>query len=270
MYLTRHQTYAGSRWAIDGAWLPAGISLSSLLALPRATMEALLQASTGGPGAEGDLLAPVDPQQEVWGSGVTYMRSREARKAESDTGDIYEKVYDAERPEIFFKSAGWRVAGHGRPVRIRADTTWNVPEPELTLVANAGGEIIGYAVGNDMSSRDIEGENPLYLPQAKTYDGSCAVGPGIRLLDTAALSNLDVSMEIERADAQIFSGETSTSNMKRSLDELIGYLYREMSFPHGAMLMTGTGIVPPDEFTLQSGDLVRISIDTLTLENVVA
>lgn len=271
MYLTRHSTPAGQRWAVDGKLLPAGVTLSTLLALPQSQLTSLLTEWATGEEASGDLLAPLDDHQEVWGSGVTYLRSRDARKAESETAaDVYQQVYDADRPEIFFKQIGWRTVGHGQPVRIRADTTWNVPEPELCLVINAAAQIVGYTVGNDMSSRDIEGENPLYLPQAKTYDGSAAVGPGIRLAAADDLTDLDISLEIERDGAAAFAGETSTGQMKRTFPDLAEYLMREMTFPYGALLMTGTGIVPPDEFSLQSGDIARITIDGLTLENMVA
>jgi 2-dehydro-3-deoxy-D-arabinonate dehydratase len=269
MYLTRHHTIDGPRWALDGNLLPGGLSLSALLAIPRAACVALLQSFTLSKPAGGDLLAPVDAQQEVWGSGVTYLRSRAARMAESTIADVYSKVYDAERPEIFFKQLGWRVVGSGRPVRIRKDTSWNVPEPELTLVINAFQEIVGYTVGNDMSSRDIEGENPLYLPQAKTYTGSCALGPGIQLATAEEMRSLTVQMAIQRGGSQVFSGDTSITQMKRQLPELVAYLCRELEFPHGVLLMTGTGIVPGDDFTLQAGDLVRITIGDHTLENVV-
>lgn len=269
MYLTRHQTINGPRWALDGHFLPGGLDLSALLAVPRQACLSLLQALPEGAPATGALLAPVDAAQEVWGSGVTYLRSRAARMAESTTADVYSKVYDAERPEIFFKQLGWRVVGMGQPVRIRKDTTWNVPEPELTLVINAFQEIVGYTVGNDMSSRDIEGENPLYLPQAKTYTGSCALGPGITLAPADEMRSLTVQLEIHRAGAPVFNGDTAISQMKRTLPDLAAYLCRELAFPHGVFLMTGTGIVPGDDFTLQSGDVVRITIGGHTLENTV-
>ena len=269
MNLTRHQTADGYRWAVDNKFLPQGLGLATLLVLPQSALSSFLSSLETSEEASGELLAPVDPSQEVWGSGVTYMRSREAREAESTTADVYAKVYDADRPEIFFKAAGWRSAGPGGAVRIRADTTWNVPEPELTLVINAQGEIVGYTVGNDMSSRDIEGENPLYLPQAKTYNGSCAVGPGIQLASAAELSDLSIQMQIERSGSAVFEGESATSNMKRQFPELAEYLYRELDFPQGALLMTGTGIVPPDEFTLASGDRILITIGAMTLENYV-
>lgn len=271
MYLTRHNTAAGPRWAVDNQLLPAGVTLSTLLALPAGALPALLAELATDTEASGELLAPLDAHQEVWGSGVTYLRSRDARKAESESAaDVYQKVYDAARPEIFFKQVGWRTVGHGQPVRIRVDTTWNVPEPELCLIINAACDIVGYSVGNDMSSRDIEGENPLYLPQAKTYDGSAAVGPGIRLANANSLTDLAISLQVERARAVVCSGQTATSQMKRNFPELAAYLMRELAFPYGALLMTGTGIVPPDEFTLQRGDVVKITINGMTLENPVA
>jgi 2-dehydro-3-deoxy-D-arabinonate dehydratase len=269
MYLTRHHTREGPRWALDGRFLPRGLNLAALLAMPRQACVALLQSLSLTETASGELLAPVEDGQEVWGSGVTYLRSRAARMAESTTADVYQKVYDAERPEIFFKQLGWRTVGHGQPVRIRKDTRWNVPEPELTLVANAFQEIVGYTVGNDMSSRDIEGENPLYLPQAKTYNGSCAIGPGIQLAEADAMRELTVQMQIQRGGGQVFAGDTAITQMKRQLPELVAYLSRELDFPYGVLLMTGTGIVPGDDFTLQAGDVVRITIGDLTLENTV-
>jgi 2-dehydro-3-deoxy-D-arabinonate dehydratase len=270
MYLTRHRTETGRRWAADGGLLPSGITLSSLLTLPSAALAGVLAALPAESPVAGAPLSPVEPNQEVWGSGVTYLRSRDARKAESTTADVYQMVYEAERPEIFFKSAGWRTVGSGVPVRIRADTTWNVPEPELTLVINAFGEIVGYTIGNDMSSRDIEGANPLYLPQAKTYNGSCAIGPGIVLCGPDDLADMAIAMEIVRDGQTVFSGDTSTSNMKRTFTDLAAYLFRELDFPHGVFLMTGTGIVPPESFTLAHGDTIRILIGGKTLENQVA
>jgi 2-dehydro-3-deoxy-D-arabinonate dehydratase len=178
-------------------------------------------------------------------------------------------VYEAARPELFFKSAGWRVAGHRMPIRIREDSRWNVPEPELTLVINAHGEVVGFCAGNDVSSRDIEGENPLYLPQAKVYNGSCALGPGIVLAEADDLRDLAIRLEVIRAGRSIFTGDTSTARMKRPFEELVAYLCRELDFPRGVFLMTGTGIVPPQEFSMASGDLVRVTIGSLTLENVV-
>lgn len=269
MYLTRHQTAHGPGWALDGQALPFQFSLSLLLSVPAGRMAGLLESlPTTGP-VEGTLLPPLEVGQEVWASGVTYLRSREAREAESASKDVYEKVYDAERPELFLKATGWRVVGHGMPIRVRPDSRWNVPEPELTLVVNAHGEIAGYCVGNDVSSRDIEGENPLYLPQAKIYNGSCALGPGIQLAGVEPLRDLAIQIDIVRQGDVIFQDETRSSRMKRSLEELVEYLTRELNFPDGVFLMTGTGIVPPDAFTLTPGDVVRISIGVLTLENVV-
>ena len=218
------------------------------------------------------LLAPVDTQ-EIWASGVTYERSKVARMEESEGGgDFYDKVYDAERPELFFKSVAWRVVPPGGNVRIRKDSKWDVPEPEMTLVIAKNGQIVGVTAGNDMSSRSIEGENPLYLPQAKTYDGACALAPFLKILDDDLdLRNLPISVKISRGGKVEFAGETNTSTMKRTPEELVGFLFRETVFPDGALLMTGTGVVPPDGFTLQSGDTIEIDIPGVaTLVNSVA
>jgi 2-dehydro-3-deoxy-D-arabinonate dehydratase len=219
------------------------------------------------------LLPPVQ-SQEVWAAGVTYYRSRNARMEESKGaggGDFYERIYTASRPELFFKSAGSRVVGHQAPVRIRADAHWSVPEPELTLSIDRKGRIIGYTIGNDVSSRDIEGENPLYLPQAKVYDGSCAIGPCILLSSEPLSPTTEIAIEIFRQGHAVFTESTTLAELKRGPLELVEYLYREVSFPHGAFLMTGTGIVPPDEFSLDHGDVIKISIDQIgTLENTVA
>jgi 2-dehydro-3-deoxy-D-arabinonate dehydratase len=218
-----------------------------------------------------ELLPPIG-RQEVWAAGVTYFRSRDARIEESVSGgDFYAKVYDAERPELFFKAPPYRVVGPGANVRVRRDAKWNVPEPELTLVINRHGSIVGYTVGNDMSSRDIEGENPLYLPQAKVYDGSCALGPCVYLSKASLPPETEIRISIDRNGKSLFSDSTHISQMKRSPSELASYLYRETAFPHGAYLMTGTGIVPPNELTLQQGDEVAITIGPIgTLRNVVA
>jgi len=270
MYLTRHAVAEGPRWALDDSLLPSGIDLDLLLQMPRSAIAAFLRAlPRGGAAASGKLLPPVEPMQEVWAAGVTYLRSREAREAESSVKDVYARVYEAERPELFFKAIGWRVAGHKMPIRVRDDSRWNVPEPELTLVVNAHREIIGFCVGNDVSSRDIEGENPLYLPQAKVYEGSCALGPGIVLSEVDRLRDLFIQVAVSRAGRSIFKGETRTAQMKRPLEELVAYLGRELDFPRGVFLMTGTGIVPPSDFSLARGDLVRITIGSLTLENEV-
>ena len=219
------------------------------------------------------LLAPID-QQEIWAAGVTYLRSRTARMAESEsTGGMsfYDRVYHADRPELFFKGTPHRVAGPGEPVRIRRDSQWNVPEPELTLLVSPAGKITGYTIGNDMSSRDIEGENPLYLPQAKVYDRSCALGPAILVAREPLPASTTIAIEIARAGATVFHDSTTLASMKRRPEELVDYLYRENSFPNGCFLLTGTGVVPPDGFTLQSGDEIAISIDGIgTLRNSVA
>ena len=268
-YLTKHQTARGPRWALDGRLLAEDVQLGRLLALSTADMPGFLRPNAGSDAADGPLLAPLDAATEVWAAGVTYLRSRVAREAESTVKDVYAKVYDAERPELFFKAPGWRVAGSGMPIRVRQDSRWNVPEPELTLVINAHGEIAGFCAGNDVSSRDIEGANPLYLPQAKVYNGSCALGPGISLCGVEALRDLAIDLVVGRAGRPLFSGATRTSQLKRPLEELVDYLRRELDFPHGVLLMTGTGIVPPDDFSLTPGDAVRITIGELTLENEV-
>lgn len=270
MYLTRHLTSRRPRWAADGVFLPPDFKLGFLLQSPASSMADLLRTVPRGGAASGALLPPVEATHEVWACGVTYMRSREAREAESTVRDVYARVYDAERPELFFKSIGWRAVGHQMPIRVRADSTWNVPEPEMTLVINSRREIVGYTVGNDVSSRDIEGENPLYLPQAKVYDGACAVGPGIVLTPPASLEDLEIRLTLVRGGQPVFEGQTRTSTMKRTIEELAEYATRETDFPRGLLLMTGTGIVPPMEFSLQRGDTVRITIGQLTLENTVA
>jgi len=267
MLLTRHQTPSGPRWAADGRFLPRAFTLDLALEYDENRVADVIRALATDETATGALLPPIEPAQEVWASGVTYLRSRDARKAESATGDIYQKVYEAERPELFFKAAGWRVVGPGDAIRVRADSRWNVPEPELTLVINRHGEIVGYCAGNDVSSRDIEGENPLYLPQAKVYNGSCALGPGIVLAGSDALRDLPIGLKIARYGQTVFEGETRTSRMKRSFEDLAAYLYRELEFPRGAFLMTGTGIVPHESFSLTSGDRVRVEVGDLVLEN---
>ena len=221
-----------------------------------------------------DLIRAPIGKQEVWAAGVTYLRSRDARMEESkDSGgaDFYSKVYHAERPELFFKALGHRVAAHKEKVFIRRDSQWNVPEPELTLFINPFGKIQGYTIGNDMSSRDIEGENPLYLPQAKVYDRSAALGPCLYVPEQPITPETNISIVIIRDGKEIFKNEIQLNRMKRSLTELAEYLFRESAFEHGVYLMTGTGIVPPNDFTLQVDDVVEISIDNIgTLSNVVA
>lgn len=208
------------------------------------------------------LRAPIG-QQEVWAAGVTYKRSEEARERESKNSTIYTRVYSAERPELFYKAAGPEVVASGQPVGIRYDATWSVPEPELVIVVNARMEAVGFTIGNDMSSRDIEGENPLYLPQAKVYERSCAVGPRLWINPRQTWPDATIQIEIKRAGAAVFSGETSTAQIHRTLSDLVGYLGRCRRFPNGAFLFTGTGLVPPDSFTLAAGDEVRIRIDPI-------
>jgi len=215
------------------------------------------------------LLPPVE-RQEVWAVGVTYLRSKKARMEESDfSATAYDRVYDAPRPELFFKCLPEKVVGTGDAVGIRKDARWNVPEPELALVINSRGRLAGYTIGNDMSARDIEGENLLYLPQAKIYDRSCAIGPCLVVgVDEATARTWKILLRIQRAGKEVFQGETSVAQIKRSFDELVGYLLRSQTFPSGAILLTGTGIVPPDGFTLQAGDDIEISISGIgTLSN---
>ncbi len=219
-----------------------------------------------------ELQAPIQ-NQEVWASGVTYLRSKVGRQEESKNaggGDFYARVYEAERPELFFKATPNRVSGPGGKVRIRKDSTWDVPEPELTLVISSSGKIIGYTIGNDMSSRSIEGENPLYLPQAKTYDGCAALGPCIYVTKEPLPPNTIIQLVISRDNKNVFEGSIAINQIKRTFTELTGFLYRESTFPNGSFLMTGTGIVPGNEFTLRSGDQISITIEPIgTLVNTV-
>ena len=223
-------------------------------------------------GGKTPLVAPIE-DQEVWAAGVTYFRSRTARMEESEAAGgttFYDRVYSAERPELFFKSTPHRTVGPGQPVRIRQDSKWNVPEPELTLLVSPKGKIMGYTVGNDMSSRDIEGENPLYLPQAKVYDGSCALGPGILITSEPLAPSTGIHIDILRDGANVFTGGTTLAEMKRRPEDLVAYLFRENSLPNGCFLLTGTGIIPPNSFTLASGDEISITIDGIgTLRNPV-
>lgn len=220
-----------------------------------------------------DQLAPVGSRQELWACGVTYLRSKIGRQEESKDsggGAFYAKVYEAERPEVFFKANPHRIVGPGAKVRIRKDSTWDVPEPELTLVVTSSGKIIGYTIGNDMSSRSIEGENPLYLPQAKTYDACAAVGPCIYVTEEPLDSNTNINLKIIRNNQPVFDGTVALSQMKRAPQELVSFVFRECSFPHGCLIMTGTGIVPGNDFTLKAGDEIKISIDGIgTLVNEV-
>jgi len=221
---------------------------------------------------EQSLIAPIGAQ-EVWAAGVTYFRSRDARIEEAKSaggGDFYDRVYNAERPELFFKSTGSRAVGHGGKVAIRQDATWSVPEPELALLISPTGKILGYTIGNDMSSRDIEGENPLYLPQAKVYFRSCALGPGIVISPDPLPASTEIQLEIIREGKVAFAGATMLSGMKRDFATLVQYLYRDNVFPSGCFLLTGTGVVPPDSFTLRRDDEIRITISGIgTLVNTV-
>ncbi len=237
----------------------------------RLLLEEALERGERVPEPVSSWLAPIDGESEVWAAGVTYKRSEEARREESATPDIYARVYTAPRPELFFKASARRVAGPDAPIVVRADSTWDVPEPELTLVINAHAEIVGYTVGNDVSSRSIEGENPLYLPQAKVYAGSCALGPAIvpawEIADPYALR---IQMTIERGGLPCWEGQTTTGELRRRLAELVAYLFREDDFPAGVLLCTGTGVVPAPPFSLQAGDVVSINITGLgTLRNPV-
>lgn len=220
-----------------------------------------------------DVLLPPMGTQEIWASGVTYMRSREARMEESKKaggGSFYDRVYDADRPELFFKATAQRTVGHGGTVRIRKDSGWDVPEPELTLLISSEGSIEGYTIGNDMSSRSIEGENPLYLPQAKTYEGCAGLGPCIYVQEKPISPDTKIHLEILREGKEVFSDTIAISQMKRKHNELVEFLFRECDFPNGCFLMTGTGIIPPDDFTLHVGDEVRITISLIgTLVNFV-
>jgi len=270
----------------DGVWIeqsgthvqaPSEFRLTELFTseAPMELLQAIVaRARTSNPSAPHSApLAPIE-SQEVWAAGVTYLRSRTARMEESKDsggGTFYDKVYHAARPELFFKATPHRVAAPGTPVRIRADSAWNVPEPELTLAINHRGSIFGYTIGNDMSSRDIEGENPLYLPQAKVYDRSAALGPCLWVTDVPLPATTEIAISILRAGQTVFNGATQISQIKRTFPELAEYLFRDNAFPQGCYLMTGTGVVPPDDFTLRSGDEIRITIEPIgTLINPVA
>ncbi|MBA3379740.1 MAG: fumarylacetoacetate hydrolase family protein [Chloroflexia bacterium] len=256
--------------AVDGP-----VTIEAALQLGAADLVAVAKAARNTPSAAIsldaiELLPPIDTQ-EVWASGVTYSRSRDARMEESTQKDVYDLVYEAERPELFMKATASRVSGSGGTVAIRGDSTWDVPEPELVLVLNGRREIVGYTVGNDVSSRSIEGENPLYLPQAKVYSGCAGLGPWIALTSEITDPNdLAIRLIIDRAGTVNFEDGTSTSQIHRTFDDLTSYLFRHNQFPQGVFLMTGTGIIPPAEFTLEDGDIVRITIDGIgTLHNPV-
>jgi len=258
---------------LDLGRVPGVETLADILhsADPRALVAKLHPGGDGLPIAEVALLAPVD-RQEIWAAGVTYKRSKVAREEESaGAAQFYDKVYSAARPELFMKATWERVTDPGSPIRVRADSKWNVPEPELTLVVSPALKIVGYTVGNDVSSRDIEGENPLYLPQAKVYTGSCAVGPCVTLADAIPeLTACEIRLVIRRGGEVAFDGSTSIAQMNRAPEYLVEWLGKDNAFPHGVLLMTGTGIVPPDAFSLATGDRVDISITGIgTLTNPV-
>ena len=254
--------------------LPGVSSVAELLARPLEEIRALVSERGGDdvrPAGEVRLLPPVDGLTEVWASGVTYERSMDARVEESVSQDVYTRVYSAERPELFFKAPAWRVVTDGEPVAVRDDAAVTVPEPELALVITAHGEVLGYTVCNDMSSRDIEGENPLYIPQAKTYAGSCALAPGIRpVWEVPDVGALGIRVQVSRGGETVFEDATGTDRIHRPLEDLVAYLVRALAFPAGAVLATGTGIVPELEFTLRRGDRVDIEIEEVgTLSNPV-
>ena len=252
LYIKRDAAFSG---------LGSDLSLDKLLQMPLEELRALVsQSRPDAAPPDGTIEAPIEGQ-EVWAAGVTYQRSREARAEESVDADPYDRVYTAARPELFFKATPDRVRGPGQKVTIRADSSWDVPEPELAVVCNSRGEVIGYTIGNDMSSRSIEGENPLYLPQAKVYDGSCSLGPAIALAWDFDPADKTIGLEIRRAGSVLFESETSTAALRRSIPELVAYLYRHQQFKSGCILLTGTGIVPPREFTLGPGDEVIIRIE---------
>ena len=258
---------------VEHRWFrAAGFSFDALFRASEPIEWLRSRLEAGGSSAVPGRLDPPLEAQEVWAAGVTYLRSREARMEESGReADIYDRVYRAERPELFFKATRHRVVGHCGDVRIREDSRWNVPEAELAVAVNREGRIFGCTIGNDMSSRSIEGENPLYLPQAKIYDGSCALGPCLLLSDDPPAPTTEISLRIMRQGAEVFRDSTQISRMKRSVGELVGYLFRENSFPNGCYLLTGTGIVPGNDFTLASGDQIEITIEAIgILRNRVA
>jgi 2-dehydro-3-deoxy-D-arabinonate dehydratase len=277
-HLVRHLAHGVPQVGVrsDGVVRPVpGVgSMAELLGQSLAAARDRVLAAAGEPGvpvADVRLLPPVDGLTEVWASGVTYERSMDARVEESQTQDVYSRVYAADRPELFFKSVAWRVVTDGEPIAVRPDCSVTVPEPELAVVVTATGEVLGYTVCDDVSSRDIEGENPLYLPQAKVYAGSCALATGIRpAWEVPDWSRLDVSVAVLRDGATVFEGTTSTARMRRTVDELVECLFRAQDFPAGAVLSTGTGLVPDLEFTLRPGDVVDVVVEEVgTLSNPV-
>jgi 2-dehydro-3-deoxy-D-arabinonate dehydratase len=260
-----------ARWAVrtEAGDAPLRVGLDDLLSLSLGEARAAVESAGAAADLGGSVLPPVD-SQEVWGAGVTYERSRAGRVEESTEGGVYDRIYVARRPEVFFKATAQRVVGDGQPVGVRTDSPWNAPEPELGLVLDARGEIFGYVVGNDVSSRSIEGDNPLYLPQAKVYDRSCALGPGIVPVWAAPAPPFDITMHVSRGDAVAFQGSTSTASITRRFEDLAAWLTAALTFPIGVVLLTGTGIVPGESFTLRAGDVVTIDIPGVgTLTNPV-
>ena len=271
LQLVRLDIDGEARWVVrtEVGDAPLRVGLDDLLRLSLGEARAAVESAGAGADLGGTLLPPVD-SQEVWGAGVTYERSRAGRIEESTEGGIYDRIYLARRPEVFFKATAQRVVGDGQPVGIRVDSPWNAPEPELGLVLNAAGEIFGYVVGDDVSSRSIEGENPLYLPQAKMYDRSCALGPGIVPSWVAPALPFDIALRVQRGDAVAFEGSTSTASITRRFEDLAAWLLAALTFPVGAVLLTGTGIVPNESFSLRAGDVVTIDIPGIgTLTNPV-
>jgi 2-dehydro-3-deoxy-D-arabinonate dehydratase len=269
--LVRLDVGGEARWAVrtQVGDAPMRVGLDDLLRLSLDEARAVIESAGAAAHLGGTLLPPVD-SQEVWGTGVTYERSRAGRIAESIEGGIYDRVYVARRPEVFFKATAQRVVGPGQPVGVRADSPWNAPEPELGLVLNPAGEIFGYVVGDDVSSRSIEGENPLYLTQAKVYDRSCALGPGIVPAWAAPAPPFDIALRVQRGDSVAFEESTSTASITRRFEDLAAWLMAALTFPVGAVLLTGTGIVPNESFSLRAGDVVTIDIPGIgTLTNPV-
>jgi len=260
--LARVESDGDVLWAVRRGeeYSPLGMTLAELLRLPADEARAAVERAEGAGIRPSRVLAPIEPQQEVWAAGVTYLRSRDGRMEEASDGTPYDRVYGAERPELFFKSTGARVVGDGEPVGKRADSTWDVPESELGIVLSASGRIFGYVAGNDSSSRSIEGENLLYLPQAKVFTASCALGPEIVPAWSVA-PPFGIRLLIERDGAPVYDERTSTDQLARRLEDLADWLFRGLDFPEGVVVLTGTGLVPPAEFTLHDGDEVTVDIE---------
>ena len=274
MHLVRYLSESGPRAGVldDDGVRPVAATMAELLALPAAELRARVEGVSAAPETPVRLLAPLDGRSEVWCAGVTYARSRSARMEESSEQSVYDRVYSAVRPELFLKSPAWRLVTDGERIGIRSDSGHDVPEPELAVVANAHGEIVGYTVCDDVSSRSIEGENPLYIPQAKVFAGGCALATGIRpAWEVPHPGALTITASVRRAGADVFAGTTSTDQLVRGLQDLVDVLFTGNDFPDGVVLSTGTGIVPDLEFRLADGDVVTIEIDEVgTLTNTVA